>query len=186
MTIDQVAEGMTVIPQIDTTASRTNILTLNATIEAAWAGESGKGFAAVAAEIKNLADQTAQAAEEIIGLQKLATHADTSSAADIIASLDKAVAAIRDNIASVSGDAAAPGPIAAESPVKLGWARAEAGTIASAAGGISPVTDEIPATPNFIAGQAERFRFGILDFIRKVLGAVASPSTRSSELRQEP
>jgi methyl-accepting chemotaxis protein len=102
--VDELGKAASEISKVTETISdiseQTNLLALNATIEAARAGEAGKGFAVVAAEIKALAQQTAEATQEIgsrIGDVQASTKESVSaigSIVDIINEIDMIVTSV--------------------------------------------------------------------------------------------
>ncbi|MDP5184700.1 methyl-accepting chemotaxis protein [Blastococcus sp. BMG 814] len=138
---DSSQEIATVIKLINGIAEQTNLLALNATIEAARAGEAGKGFAVVASEVKELAQETARATEDI-SKRVEAIQADTAGAVDAISQISSVIGEINDFQATIA--AAVEEQTATTNEMNRNVAEAASGTqgIAAAISGLAAGTQE--------------------------------------------
>jgi methyl-accepting chemotaxis protein len=137
-------EIATVVKLINGIAEQTNLLALNATIEAARAGEAGKGFAVVASEVKELAQETARATEDI-SRRVEAIQGDTAGAVDAISQISSVIGEINDFQATIA--AAVEEQTATTNEMNRNVAEAAGGSrdIAAAITGLAAGTEETNA-----------------------------------------
>ena len=92
-----------IIAVIEAISFQTNLLALNAAVESARAGEAGKGFAVVAAEVRTLAQRSAEAARDIAGLINESTES-VAEGAQLVRRTGDALAGIREAITALEAD----------------------------------------------------------------------------------
>ena len=90
-----------IVELISDITEQTNVLALNAAIQAASAGEAGRGFSVVAAEVQRLAERSAEATKQISALVKT-IQGDTQ---DTIAAMEKSTHGVVEgaNLSNVAG-----------------------------------------------------------------------------------
>ena len=160
-------------------ADKTNLLALNATIEAASAGEAGKGFAVVAGEIKELANQSAQSADDIArrieGIQS-----GTNDAVTVIHDVSEIIVKINQSVEAIAGhvdqQTKASNEIASNVAQANTGARRVAGSIGEVAKGATDVSRN--------AGEAAKGATNVSSNITGMSSAAKESSQGASQVNQ--
>jgi methyl-accepting chemotaxis protein len=170
-----------IVGVIDEIAFQTNLLALNAAVEAARAGDQGRGFAVVAAEVRTLAQRSAQAAREIKALiHDSVEKVHTSSS--LVAQSGQRLQEIITSVKRVADIVVAIADASGEQSVAIDQVNRVVGQVEHVVQGNSAQTEELTATAESLAAHARqlndlvaRFHLGAADVFPDAAPRVSRP-----------
>jgi methyl-accepting chemotaxis protein len=160
-------------------ADKTNLLALNATIEAASAGEAGKGFAVVAGEIKELANQSAQSADDIArrieGIQQ-----GTGDAVQVINDVSDIIVKINQSVEAITGHVEQQTKASNEIASNVAQANTGAKRVASAIGEVAKGANDVSRN----AGEAAKGAVNVSQNIASVSSVAKESAQAAGQVNQ--
>ncbi len=174
--VNELGQAASEISKVTETISdiseQTNLLALNATIEAARAGEAGKGFAVVAGEIKDLAQQTAQATDEI-----------GSRIADVQKSTQESVSAIESILAVINEIDTIVTSVASAIEEQSATTQEISNNVSQAAAGVQEVNENVNQT-SAVAGEVTQDIHQVSQTAEEMKAGSSQVNISSTELSQ--
>ncbi len=188
-----------IIGVIDEIAFQTNLLALNAGVEAARAGPAGKGFAVVAAEVRALAQRSADAAKDIKRLISAST-AQVGSGVRLVGETGASLERIARQVGEINSAVAEIAAGAREQAAGLQQVNAAVRQIDEATQQNAAVIEQSAAANAALSQEAARLAGVIGEFSaspaeggaasgqsrKAASGAFAPPAARPGETRKSP